>query len=49
MPIREAIFREAAKVNCADNVSRRNMPVKVSSEDVLAAMKAADRLGSEQA
>lgn len=37
---------EAAKASCADNDTMGNMPFEVEPEDVLAAMKVADRLGS---
>ncbi|WP_333649305.1 glycerol dehydrogenase [Lacrimispora sp.] len=38
---------EAAKASCADNDTMGNMPFEVSPEDVLAAMKVADKLGRE--
>lgn len=38
---------EAATASCADNDTMSNMPFEVTPEDVLAAMKVADRLGSE--
>ncbi len=38
---------EAAKASCADNDTMGNMPFEVKPEDVLAAMKVADRLGSQ--
>lgn len=37
---------KAAKASCADNDTMGNMPFEVNPEDVLAAMKVADRLGS---
>ena len=37
----------AASASCADNDTMGNMPFDVTPEDVLAAMKVADRLGNE--